>query len=118
MNTRKFIVLAMLVLCSALLVNAADIPAGAHVTVRLGSELSSGTAKTGQTWQGTVAKDVVVNGQTVAKAGDAPIYDRRSGKLLGEAGILGKSRLLLLLRVKTQRKLRKRGLSNHFATSR
>src|ERR1051326_1256247 len=70
MTTRKVVVFAMLLLCSALLVNAATIPAGTKVTVRMGSELSSGTAKAGETWKGTVAKDVVVNGNTVAKTGD------------------------------------------------
>lgn len=70
MITRKFVVFAMLLLCSALLVNAATVPAGTKVTVRMGSELSSATAKTGETWKGTVAKDVVVNGNTVAKTGD------------------------------------------------
>ena len=83
MKTKKLVVLAMLVLCSALLVNAAEIPAGTHVTVRLGSELSSGTAKAGQTWQGTVAKDVVVNGQTVAKVGDAATGKVTSAKSSG-----------------------------------
>ena len=70
MTMRKFVVLAMLLLCSALLVNAATIPAGTKVTVRMGSELSSATAKAGETWKGTVAKDVVVDGNTVAKTGD------------------------------------------------
>ena len=71
MRTRKLVVLAtLLLLGSTMLAYAADIPAGTKVTVRLGSELSSGTAKAGDTWKGTVAKDVVVNGNTVAKTGD------------------------------------------------
>ena len=70
MPIRKLVVFAMLLLCSALLVSAATIPAGTRVTVRSGSELSSGTAHSGQTWEGSLAKDVVVNGQTVAHAGD------------------------------------------------
>src|SRR5437588_1697102 len=70
MKIRKSLVLAMLLLCSALLANAATIPAGTHVSVRCGSEISSGTAHSGQTWEGTLAKDVVVNGQTVGHAGD------------------------------------------------
>src|SRR5205807_10175738 len=68
MPIRKLVVFAMLLLCSALLVSAATIPAGTRVTVRSGSELSSGTAHSGQTWEGSLAKDVVVNGQTVAHA--------------------------------------------------
>jgi hypothetical protein len=47
----------------------AQIPAGSHIPVRLTTSLSSGTARAGQTWEGTVARDVVVNGKTVAKAG-------------------------------------------------
>jgi len=70
MTMRNFVVFVMLVLCTALLVNAATIPAGTKVTVRMGSELSSATAKAGETWKGTVAKDVVVDGNTVAKTGD------------------------------------------------
>jgi hypothetical protein len=70
MRLQKLIVIVMLLLCSALLANAASIPAGTHVTVRLGSELSSGTAHAGETWRGTLARSVVVNGTTVAKAGE------------------------------------------------
>ena len=45
------------------------IPAGSRITVRTGSEISSGTAKTGQTFDATLARDVVSGGKTVAKAG-------------------------------------------------
>ncbi len=45
------------------------LPAGTHVTVRLGSALSSASARPGETWEGTLARDVIVNGQTMAKAG-------------------------------------------------
>ena len=56
-------------LALALVAAAETIPAGAHLTVRLGQELSSATAKTGEGFQGTLTHDVVVNGKTVAKAG-------------------------------------------------
>ncbi len=64
---------------------AAQIPAGTRVDVRLGSSVSSGTAQAGQAFDGTVARDVVVNGKTVAKAGD-PVkgkitYAKSSGRL-------------------------------------
>jgi hypothetical protein len=64
---------------------AAQIPAGTHVTVRLANAISSATAHTGDTWSGTVAHDVVVDGKTVAKAGD-PVkgkvtYANTGGKL-------------------------------------
>lgn len=70
MKMRRFVVVTMLLLCTALLASAASIPAGTRVTVRMGSELSSGTAKIGETWKGTLAKDVVVGSTTVAKRGD------------------------------------------------
>jgi hypothetical protein len=49
---------------------AQSMPSGTIVTVRTSSSMSSATARSGQSWQGTLAKDVVVNGQTVAHAGD------------------------------------------------
>jgi hypothetical protein len=51
-------------------VNAATIPAGTHVTIRTGSSLSSGTARSGQSVSCSVARDVVVNGKTLARVGD------------------------------------------------
>lgn len=45
------------------------IPSGAKITIRTGSELSSGTAKAGQTFEATLARDLVSGGKTVAKAG-------------------------------------------------
>jgi hypothetical protein len=48
---------------------AATIPSGTPVTVRLSSEISSGTAQAGQSFEGSLAKDVVVNGKLLAKAG-------------------------------------------------
>jgi len=91
MTIRKFLVLAMLLLCSALLVNAASVPAGTVVTVRSGSQLSSGTAHVGQTWEGSLARDVVVNGQTVARAGDpvtGKVTNAKSSGRLHAPGIL------------------------------
>ena len=52
--------------------NAAGIPAGTHVTVRMGHQMSSETARAGETFEGTLARDLVVNGTTIAKAG-APV---------------------------------------------
>jgi hypothetical protein len=67
---RKLIAILMLLLALTMIAAAQTISAGTHIPVRVGAELSSGTAKVGQTWEGTVARDVVVNGKTVAKAGD------------------------------------------------
>jgi hypothetical protein len=49
-----------------------SIPAGTKITVRTGSALSSATARTGQAFEGTLARNLVVGGKTVAKAG-APV---------------------------------------------
>lgn len=64
----KSVVLA-LTLASFLAATATTIPAGTHATVRLGSTLSSGTAHAGETWHGTLTRDIVVNGKTVARSG-------------------------------------------------
>ncbi len=69
----------------ALVAAAQSIPAGTKLTVRIGSELSSGTAKAGERFDGTLARDLVVNGQTIAKAG-TPVrgkvtYAKSSGRL-------------------------------------
>ena len=71
---RKFAWAATLLSVAFLAAKFADaqtIPAGTPVSVRIGSTISSGTAQAGQSFDGTLAKDVVVNGKTVAKAGDA-----------------------------------------------
>lgn len=61
--------LAIALLAVSILAVGQSIPAGSRITVRTGSELSSGTAKTGQTFDATLARDVVAGGKTVAKAG-------------------------------------------------
>jgi hypothetical protein len=95
MRIQKLVVLAMLLLSSALLVNAADIPAGTHVTVRLGSTISSGTAHAGETWRGIVVRDVVVNGHTVAKSGDEVTGKVTSAKSSGRLHAPGQLTLRL-----------------------
>jgi hypothetical protein len=58
-----------------LLVTAAaaeTIPSGAKISVRLDSGINSRTAKTGQTFHATLARNLVVNGKDVADAG-APV---------------------------------------------
>jgi len=64
---------------------AATIPSGTPVTVRLNSEISSAKVETGQRLEGTVARNVVVNGKTVIPAG-APVrvtvtHAKPSGRL-------------------------------------
>jgi len=65
---------------------AADtIPSGAKVSVRLATGINSKTAKTGQTFHGTLAHNLTVNGKTIADAG-APVkgkvtHAKSSGRL-------------------------------------
>jgi hypothetical protein len=53
----------------ALVAVAQAIPAGTRITVRMGSEISSATAKAGDRFEATLAHDLVVNGKRIAKAG-------------------------------------------------
>ncbi|HZQ69498.1 MAG TPA: hypothetical protein VFA68_13335 [Terriglobales bacterium] len=64
---------------------AQTIPAGTHLTVRIGSQINSGSAQTGQKFDGVLARDLVVNGNTVAPSG-TPVhgkvsYAKPSGRL-------------------------------------
>jgi hypothetical protein len=86
MTSRKLSVLGLLIICCTALSAAVEkFPAGTHVMVRINTSLNSGTAHKGQAWDGTLTRDVVVHGKTVAKAGD-PVkghvsYVKRSGRL-------------------------------------
>jgi hypothetical protein len=66
-------VLKSAVISTALILTsfAQTIPAGTHISVRVGQELSSGTAKVGDRFDATLARDLVVGGKTVARAGSA-----------------------------------------------
>ncbi len=64
---------------------ATTIPAGTKITVRIGSQINSGTAKTGQSFQANLTHNLVVNGKTLAKSG-APAkgkvsFAKSSGRL-------------------------------------
>jgi hypothetical protein len=69
----------------AALAAAETIPSGKRISVRTGSELSSGKNSAGDGFEGTLAHDVVVNGKTVAKAGSTVrgkvTYVKPSGRL-------------------------------------
>jgi hypothetical protein len=71
----KALKLTTVLLLMAALAVAQTIPAGTKIAVRSSSELSSGTAKAGEKWMGTLAKDLVVGGKTIAKAG-SPVSGR------------------------------------------
>jgi hypothetical protein len=59
----------------ALIAAAQTIPAGTRLTVRTSSGISSGTAKAGDRFDATLARNLVVSGNTLAKAG-APVRGR------------------------------------------
>src|ERR1700760_553975 len=85
MKIRSISFLALLLAGLVSLAGAEKFPDGTHVTVRIGSALSSGSAHKGQAWHGTLTRDIVVHGKKVAKAGD-PVkgqvsYVKPSGRL-------------------------------------
>ena len=85
MTLKRSLTLVVVCMLALTLTASAAIPVGTKVTVRLGQAISSETAHTGDTWEGTLANDLVVNGQTIAKAGD-PVkgkvtYAKSSGRL-------------------------------------
>ncbi len=69
----KFTTLFVL-LCG--LTAAQSIPAGTKITVRSGTQITSASAKVGESWNGVLARDLVVGGKTIAVKG-APV----SGKV-------------------------------------
>jgi hypothetical protein len=64
--------IASLIMLMALAAGAQTIPAGTTLTVRVGSEISSGTAKTGDRFDAALSHPLVVNGKTLARTG-APV---------------------------------------------
>jgi hypothetical protein len=48
---------------------AQTIPAGTHISVRIGQEISSGTAKVGERFDANLTRDLAVGGKTLARAG-------------------------------------------------
>ncbi len=72
MNTKRILAIALMTVLAASLALAADFPAGTKFTVRTSNELSSGKNNAGDTWEGVLSHDVVVNGKVVARAG-APV---------------------------------------------
>ncbi len=69
MTVRRLFPLIVIAMLMATLAAAQNIPAGTKISVRVGSELSSGKATVGQSWQGSLARDLVVNGKTIARSG-------------------------------------------------
>jgi len=69
---RKSLKLILLIAGLTLAVTAQMIPAHTRLTVRVGSEISSGTAKAGDRFDATLARGLLINGKTIARAG-APV---------------------------------------------
>jgi hypothetical protein len=81
----KSLRLAALTLLMTAIAAADTIPTGTHMTVRLGSAISSGSASSGQSFRAMLAQDLVVHGKRIASAG-APVdgkitYVKPSGRL-------------------------------------
>ncbi len=89
MLTLRRLTTALLLATSVVL--AAQFPAGKTVRVRLGQTISSASARNGETFVGTLATDVLVNGHVVARRG-APVKGRiveaKSSGRLSSPGIL------------------------------
>jgi hypothetical protein len=76
---------ALMAALSVAAMASTTIPTGTKITVRIGSQLNSGTAKSGQKFDANLTHDLVVNGKTLAKSG-APAkgkvtYVKSSGRL-------------------------------------
>src|SRR5438874_10997194 len=69
---RKSLKLILLLAGLAAAATAQMIPAHTRLTVRVGSEISSGTAKAGDRFDATLTRGLLINGKTVARAG-APV---------------------------------------------
>src|SRR5689334_672692 len=87
MRKIQLILGALLVTC--LTAAAASIPRGTNVSVRLGQTISSATAKSGDSWSGTLARAIVIDGETRAKRGATVhgkvVEAKASGRLSGKA---------------------------------
>ncbi len=68
----KTLRIASVLMLLALVAAAQTIPAGTKLTVRMGSEISSRTAKAGDRFDATLARNLVVNGKTLVRSG-APV---------------------------------------------
>ena len=88
---RKIVMTLVVLLALAVAATAVTIPAGTRITIRTGSELSSGTAHVGDTFAGTLTSNIVVNGHNVANAGDqvqGRVTNSKSSGRLHAPGIL------------------------------
>ena len=87
---RSFKIASVLMLL-ALAAAAQTIPAGTRLTVRVGSEISSGTAKAGDRFDATLAHALVVNGKTLARVGRAGARQGDFGEIQRTAARSGRT---------------------------
>jgi hypothetical protein len=88
---RRLTAAGVLSLFAAGLAYAAAIPPGKQVRVRLGQTISSDKARSGESWQGTLAEDLVVDGRTIAKRGadvKGIVAEAKSSGRLSDPGVL------------------------------
>jgi hypothetical protein len=71
----KSLRIASVLLLMAAVAAAQTIPAGTRVTVRMGSGINSSTARSGEKFDATLARDLVVNGKTLATTG-MPVHGK------------------------------------------
>ncbi len=83
--TMRRISVVVLMLLFSIFAAAERFPNGTRATVRVGQALTSSTAHKGEAWEGTLTRNIVVRGKTVARAGDrvrgTVSYVKRSGRL-------------------------------------
>jgi hypothetical protein len=82
---------ALLMLAMPALAANVHIPAPTRATVRCNVSMDSGNARVGQVWDGTLIRDVVVNGKTVFAAGSTvrgKITQAKSSGRLKAPGVL------------------------------
>jgi hypothetical protein len=81
----RFCKCTVILLALGILVSAETIPAGTRITVRTDSQVSSNSARAGDRFNANLARDLVVNGKTIATKG-TPVkgkvtYAKSSGRL-------------------------------------
>jgi hypothetical protein len=92
MRAKRILNVIAAVLVAAGMAAAAAIPAGTAIYVRTTSSLNSGTAHSGQAWEGSLDRDLGVNGKTIAHTGDAvrgSVYLAKDSGRLHAPGELG-----------------------------
>ncbi|HYX52307.1 MAG TPA: hypothetical protein VE783_02580 [Candidatus Limnocylindrales bacterium] len=85
MRNRNIGIVGLLLAVAANAAIAEKIPSGTHVMARVSHTLSSASAHQGQTWTGSLTRDITEHGKVIARTGD-PVtgkvtYVKPSGRL-------------------------------------